>query len=126
MLAGMDAKAHVGGEDEGADVQRSTVGMGHPVLLNLHQGFHGLNKVVHGDLGDAHAVRGILHPLGIALRAEELNGVVHGAIGLHALKKLLGIVEHHRGGIHREGRVGDDAGVVPALSVGIVHQEHVV
>ena len=100
--------------------------MGHPVLFQLHQGLHGLDEVLHGDLGDAHAVGGILHPLGVALRTEELNGIVHGTIGLHALKKLLGIVEHHGGGVHGEGGVGDDAGVVPALPVGIVHQEHVV
>ena len=126
MLAGVDAKAHVGGEDEGADIQGGAVGMGHPVLFQLHQGLHGLDEVLHGDLGDAHAVGGILHPLGVALRAEELNDVVHGAVSLHALEKLLSVVEDHSGRVHGDGRVGHDAGVVPAPAVGIVHQEHMV
>ena len=126
LFAGVDAQPHVGGENEGTDVQGRAVDMGHPILIHFHQGLHRLDKVVHRDLRNAHPVGGILHPLGIALRAEELDGALRSAVGLHPLKQFLGVVKDHGGGVHLEGRVGDDAGVMPALSAGVVHQEHMV
>ena len=54
-------------------------------------GLDGLDKVLHGDLGDAEAVVGVVHAAGVALRAEELDFVLRGAVGLHALKALLGV-----------------------------------
>ena len=100
--------------------------MGHPVPLHIHQGLDGLDVILHRDLGDAEPVGGILHPLGVALGAEQLDGVVGGAVGLHALKNLLGVVEHHAGGVQRKWAVGDNAGVVPALALGVIHHEHMV
>ena len=126
MLAGVDAQTDVSGEDEGTDVQRGTVDVGDPVLVHFHQSLDGLDEILDGNLGDAQTVGGILHPLGVAVRTEQLDGVVRGAIGLHALENLLGVVEHHRGGVQGEGGIGDDAGVVPALALGIVHHEHMV
>ena len=35
-------------------------------------------------------------------------------------------MEHHRGRVQREGCIGDDAGIVPALALGIIHHKHVV
>ena len=35
-------------------------------------------------------------------------------------------MEHHAGGIQLEGCIGDDACIVPALTLGVVHQEHMV
>ena len=63
---------------------------------------------------------------GVALRAEQLDFVLRGAVGLHALKALLGVVKHHGGGVQGQGAVGHDAGVVPALALVIVHDEHMV
>lgn len=77
-------------------------------------------------MGECTDVGRVLQTLGIAVRPEELNGVVHGAIGLHALEDLLCVVEHHAGRIHLEGLIGDDAGIVPALALGVVHQEHMI
>ena len=54
------------------------------------------------------------------------NSWIHGAVGLHALKDLLGIVEHHAGRVQNKGGVGDDARIVPALAAGIFHQEHMI
>ena len=76
--------------------------------------------------GDAHAVAGVDAALGVAVGPEQLDGVVGGAVGLQTLKQLLGVVEHHAGRVQGEGLIGDDAGIVPALTLGVVHQEHVV
>ena len=122
----MDAQADVRGDHEGTDVQGSAVGVGDPVLVDFHQSLDGLDKVLNGDLGNAQTVGRILHSLRVAVGAEELNGVVSGAVGLHAFEDLLGIVEHHACGVQLKGSVGNDAGVVPAFAIGVVHQEHVV
>ena len=50
VLGSVDPQAHVIGKDKGADVQGSTVGMGHPVTVHVHQRLNGLNVVLHGDL----------------------------------------------------------------------------
>lgn len=100
--------------------------MGHPVALHIHQSLNSLHKILFRDLGDAQTVGGILETLCVAIRAEQLNGVIRGAVSLHALKDLLRIVEHHRGRVQREGCIRDDAGIVPALALGIIHHKHVV
>ena len=122
----MDAQLGHGGDGVGTDVEGRALGTGHPVLLHLHDGLHGLDEVLLGDAGDAEALVGVVHPAGVAVRAEELDLVLRGAVGLHALEALLGVVEHHGGGVQGQRPVGDDAGVVPALSLVIVHDEHVV
>ena len=126
MLGSVHAQTHIIGKDEGTDVQRSTIGMGHPVALHIHQSLNGLNIILHGDLRDAQTVGRILKTLGVAVRAEQLHGVVGSAVGLHALKDLLCVVEHHGSGVQLKGAVGDDAGIVPALALGIIHHKHVV
>ena len=76
--AGVDAHAHIGGEYKGTDIQGGAVRMGHPVLVHFHQGLHGLDEVLHRDLGNAHPVGGVLHPLAVTVGAEQLDGVVRG------------------------------------------------
>ena len=122
----MDAHAHIGGEGEGTDIQGGAVRVGHPVLIHFHQGLHCLDKVVHRDLGNAHPVGGVLHALGVAVRAEQLDLVVRSPIGLQTLKDLLGVMEDHAGRLQGEGLIGNDAGVMPALVGAVVHHEHVV
>ena len=100
--------------------------MGHPVLVHFHQGLDRLDEVVHGNLGNAHPVGGVLHALGVAVGAEQLDGVVRGPVGLQTLENLLGIVEDHAGGVQGEGLIGDDAGVMPALVRGVVHDKHMI
>ena len=126
LMAGMDAQTHIRSEDEGTDIQGGAVGVGDPVLLHFHQSLHGLDKILLGNGRNAQTVGRVLQTLGVAIGPEELDGVVHRAIGLHALEDLLGVVQDHAGGIHLEGLIGDDAGIVPALALGVVHQEHMI
>jgi len=122
----MDAQAHIVCKHEGADVQGSAVCMGHPVTFHIHQRLNGLDVILDRDLRDAQTVSRILHPLCIAVRAEQLNGIVCGAVSLHALKDLLCVVEHDRRRVQLERSIGDDTGIVPAFALGVVHDEHVV
>ena len=41
-------------------------------------------------------------------------------------KHSLRIVEHQRGGIQYQRLIGDDAGVMPAFALVIIHDEHMV
>ncbi len=59
-------------------------------------------------------------------RAEQLDGVIRSAVSLHALEDLLRVVEHNGGGVQRKGCVGDDACVMPAFALRIIHHKHVV
>ncbi|MPM74518.1 hypothetical protein SDC9_121506 [bioreactor metagenome] len=122
----MDAELGHGGDGKGTDVQRRALGMGNPVLLDLHQCADGLHKVLLGNARHAQALLRVVHAAGVAVRAKELNFTLGGAIGLQALKALLRIVEHHGGGLQGEGGIGHNAGIVPALALGVVHNKHVV
>ncbi len=122
----MHAQAHIICEHEGTDVQGSAVGVRHPVAVHVHQSLNSLDVIFHGDLGDAQTVSRILETLCVAVRAEQLNGVVSSAVSLHALKDLLSVVEHDGCRVQLKGAVGDDAGIVPAFALGVVHHEHMV
>ena len=122
----MHAQAHIGGEHEGAQIQRSTIGMRHPVFIYFYQSLAGLHKIFYRDLGHAQTVAGILHTSAVALGAEQLDLVVGRAVCLQALKNLLCVVEHNAGRIQVEIAVRNDTGVMPALIGCIIHQEHMI
>ena len=126
MVRSVDTQAHIGCKHEGTDVQGCAVGVGHPVTVHIHDGLDGLDVILFRNLGDAQTVRRILHPLGVAVGTEQLNGAVGGAVCLHALENLLGIVENGGGRIQLKGAIGYDPGVVPALTGSVVHHEHVI
>ena len=125
-LRHIHAQERLGGDDEGADIEGGARLGGDPVLVHGDDGLHGLHEVLHGDLGDAQTVVGVVGPLGVHVGAEEIVGAVGGLVSLQAFKHLLAIVEHHAGGGQSQVVERLDAGVVPALPSGIVHQEHVV
>ena len=126
VLGSVHAQTHVVCKHEGTDIQGSTVGMGHPVTVHVHQSFNGLNVVLHRDLGDAQTVGGVLETLCVAVRAEQLDGIIGRAVCLHALKDLLSVVEHDSSRVQFKGAVGDNAGIVPAFALGVIHHEHMV
>ena len=98
----------------------------HPVLIHLDEGLDGLQKILLRDVGNAELLGRIVEAADIVQRAEEIDLPVSRAVGLHALENLLRIVQRHDGGLQGDGAVGDDAGVMPALAVGIIHEEHMV
>ena len=125
-LGGGHAQELVGGDDEGADVQaRARLG-GDPVLVDGHDLLDRLHEVLLGDFGDAQPVVGFIRPLGVHVRPEQVGLAVRAAIGLQALEHRLPIVEHHGRGVQRYLLIGHDAGVVPALALGVIHDKHVV
>ena len=126
MLGSMHAQAHIGSDAERADVQGSTVRTRHPVAVNIDQGLNGLDKILRRDGGHAQTVSRIVETVSVAVGAEQLDLALGGAVGLHALENFLGVVEHGGSRVHFPRAVGDDTGIVPALTGGIVHHEHMV
>ena len=125
-MGGVYPQAGGGGDDEGADVQGGTRLGGHPTGLQPDQLLNGGQGVLLRQRGDAHAPAGGIDAPDVLHGAEELHPAVGGAVGLHALKNLLGVVEHHGGGLQSNGAIGDDAPIVPALALGVVHDKHMV
>ena len=126
VVGAVHAQSGVQAHHKGTDVQGGVLLMGHPVLLHLDQlGDAGQGQVL-GDLGQSHTLGGRVHPAHVVQGAEQLDGAVLGAVGLQTLKDLLGIVEHLGRRVDLQGGVGDDPGIVPALTGVIVHDEHMV
>ena len=125
-MAGVDPQAGIGGNNKGTDIQGGARLAGNPVFLHLYQRLDGVQRHVLRQGGDAQTLTGVVEPAHIVHGTEELHAAVGPAVGLHPLKDLLGVVEHHGGGVQPEGPIGHDPSVVPALSGIIVHQEHMV
>ena len=126
VVGGVHAQGGSGGDDEGTDIQGGARLGGHPAGLQAHELLNGGQGVLLRQGGDAHALTGGVDAPDVLHGAEELHPAVGAAVGLQALKDLLGIVEHHGGGLQGEGAVGHDAPVVPALAGGVVHDKHMV
>ena len=107
MLGGMNAQAHIGSDAERADVQGRTVGVGHPVAVHIDQRLDSLHEVLRRDGGHAETVRGIVKTVRVAVGAEQLDLAVCGAVGLHALKNFLCVVEHGGSRVHLPRAIGD-------------------
>ena len=120
------AEVRLGRNDERTDVQAGALLMRDPILVGLDDGLDRLDKVLGRQGRQAHAAVGVLHALGILVRAEQLNRAVGQTISLHALEGFHGIVQNHRGRVERDGLIGHDARVMPALAFGVVHNKHVI
>ena len=59
-------------------------------------------------------------------QAEQADAAVGAAKCLQPVEDGLAVVQDAAGGVEGERRIGLDTGVVPALPVFVVHQEHVV
>ena len=94
--------------------------------MTKDQLLQGLDAEVHVQLGDAHTLVGDVEALEVLVGPEQQDAAVLGAVGLHALEGLLGVVEDGGGGAQGDGAVGNDAGVMPADALVVVHQQHVV
>ena len=69
---------------------------------------------------------GVDHTLCILVRAEQLNGAVRSAVSLQTLKGLHRVMENHRCRIKLKRLIRYDAGVVPALFLIVVNNQHVI
>ena len=113
-------------EQEGPDIQGGTGRRGHPCLVHLHQLLNGGHGDVGGHQGQPNTLSGVVQTLHVGIVAEELHFAVLAAIGLQPLEHLAGIVKDTGGGRQAQGAEGDDAGIMPALFAGVVHNKHMV
>ena len=122
----LDAQLGLVADDEGTDVEGGFLVLGDPVLIEHHKLLQGLDAEVNVQSRDAQALVGTVQTLEVLLGPEEQDAAVLGAVGLHALEGLLGVVEDGGGGAQGDGTVGNDAGVMPADAPVVVHEQHVV
>ena len=83
-------------------------------------------RVVGIELWQTQTLAGAVQAGDILPRTEKLHAAVGTAVGLQPLKDLGAVVQDAGGGGERDGTVGHDARVVPALAGVVVHEEHMV
>ena len=126
LLGRAHAEERLAGDDRRPDVERGAHARGHPVLLQADQVHQRLEAELRVDLRDAEATGREVHPLDVLLGAEEPHPPVRAAERLQPVEDRLGVVEHGRGRVQAERPVGLDPGIVPALLLLEVGDEHVV
>ena len=97
-----------------------------PVLVELNGFFYCFENEIGIELRDAEACVRIVHTFDILVGSEQKNPSVCGLVCLHALEHFLSVMEYHCG--RGKGYIlkGYDAGIVPALTLGIVAHEHMI
>lgn len=100
--------------------------MGGPFLFHVQQRHQRFQAILHRQGRHAHALGATGEALKIGAGTEEVEAALRRTVALEALENLLAIVQNLTGGVQRKVAVGHDAGVVPALAVGIVDHEHMV
>ena len=126
VVGGVDAQGGVQTNDKGTDIQGGVLLIGDPLLIQLDQLSDTGQGQVFRHLGQGNALAGQVQPTHVVHGAEQLDGAVCGAVGFQTLEDLLGVMEDLGGWVDLEGGIGDDAGVMPALTLVIVHHKHVV
>ena len=122
----MNAYVLVNSEYERTDIERGVLFCRDPVLIYLYELLDSLNDEISVKLGYAKTLAGNVHSRHVLFRAEELDLAVCASVSLHALEALLSVMKHHRSGIELEGSVRNYSCVMPALTLVIVHNEHVI
>ena len=97
-----------------------------PGFLDFNQLFKAFQGGFFVQGRHAHAFCAAAHAGKVVPGAEELQAAVGAAVALGSFEDGLAVMQDHRSGIHREIAVGNDARVVPADALFIVHQEHMV
>jgi hypothetical protein len=100
--------------------------MRYPILFQLKQLKKPIQAQIDIQLRDAHALGGLVHPQKIVAGAKQLQRAIRGTVTLQAFKDRLSVMEHHRSGIHGQGAVGNNSGVMPAAPRGIIDQKHMI
>ena len=120
------AQMIVGSDHRGADVEGGALLMGGPFLVHVQKRQQRFKAVLHRKRRHAHALSAAGKAFKIGAGAEEVEAALRRAVALEALKDLLSIVQHLAGRVQRKVAVRHDAGVVPALAVGVVDHKHMV
>ena len=121
-----NAEVRLGCNDERTDIQAGAFLMRYPVLIDRDQRLDRLDEILSRERGQAHAVVGVDHALGVFVRAEQLDRAVRRAVGFQALKRLHRVMEYHCRGIERQRRIWDDARVMPALLFIVIDDQHMI
>ena len=126
MVGAVDPQGGIRTDHEGPDIQGGALFVGDPVPLQFDQ----LRDAGQGqflrNLRKAQTLGGLVHPGNVVQGPEQLDSAVGGAVSLQALEDLLRIVQDLGGGVNLQGAVRNDAGIVPALALVIVHNKHMV
>ena len=85
-FAGCTPSMGVNTDNEGADVQGSSFGMGNPVLIHGNQFCNRLCAELLVNRRDAETVVRNIQTSHVAVRAEQQNPAIHSAVSLHTLK----------------------------------------
>ena len=76
------AEVRLGRDHERADIQAGALRVRHPVAVHGNQRLDRLHEVLNRQAGQAHAVVGVDHALGVFVRAEQLDRAVRRTVGL--------------------------------------------
>ena len=126
VLCGKNGERYLVSENKRSDIKRCAGCFGNPVRIFFDNRLDRCNKQVVGQIGNAHSFVRPLHSFNVHVGTEQLNNAVGSAVRFHALKHHLRIVKHAGSGLYRERLVRNHSAVVPALSLVIVHNEHMV
>ncbi|MPM69613.1 hypothetical protein SDC9_116561 [bioreactor metagenome] len=121
-----NAQMWIGRDCKGSDVQGGALFLGNPSLFYFHQGFGRFNDIFNRNRRHAETLVRCIDSFRIHFRSEKQYLSVLRFVGLQALKSLLTVMEHHCGGIKRNRAVRYDPCVMPAFSLGIIHNKHMV
>ena len=116
----------LGRDDERTDVKAGALSVRNPVLIELDDRLDCLNEILYRQARQAHTMVGVDHALCVLVGTEQLDGAVRGAVGLQTLKGLHCVMENHRCRIELERLIRYDAGVVPALFLIVVDDQHMI
>mmetsp|Transcript_32427 Transcript_32427/g.77016 ORF Transcript_32427/g.77016 Transcript_32427/m.77016 type:complete len:362 (+) Transcript_32427:24-1109(+) len=125
-LARVDAEDVVGAERRGPEVEREPLLVWHPILVHLDELLETGDHRVAVERRQRQPLARPVPPRHVLVRAEEPDGAVFPAVGLHAFEALHAIVEGGRGGEDAQGVHGDDARRGEPRGDRPVHLHHVV
>ena len=114
LLGRAHAEEGLGGDHEGAQIERAALDGGEPVAVGAHKLLDAFEEQRLGQRGHGEPLGGLVEPRGIGLGAEQGNAAVLLAIGLQPLEDFLRIMQHCGGGIERDGLARADGRIMPA------------
>ena len=100
--------------------------MGYPSFLYLYKGGQNIQRLLLVQLRQAHSLSRAVHAANVLHRAEQLYAAIGTAVCLQPLKDLGTVVQNGRGGVQVNTTKGYDAGILPALTKLVLHDEHMI